>query len=605
MSVTLTQRPNAYNNWNAGFNPVLFKGQRKDYTITAVASSAGALQITVSTNLTTLTTAKGGAVTAGSVLWVTTDNGVYNGAYTVVTCTNAASSVVTFAAGTYTSAATTGYINLQQRTGYSVKVGIYAGNGAVSTSALFYMSFTPTKSGLVTMDISQLRTYLSPELFSALSTTTNLSNAYRCKNNAFTSYKAHIQYTEVWTSSAETEVSDSANPFFIVYGAMQIPSTYGGYLKEYSDATGRKFLSRFSNPRIYSGKKFTLSFIDPSPSGTSRTYIKKSRYDAEGLFWGATYDLSDYSAGTPNPSVFENFEDGTYQYRILSDIQDAAGTISWTGLTYTGTPSASGSAGATSNGINYFANINTTHTYTIRVNVTVSGTGAVTLGVRGKQLSGTNTFTLTQSAAVGTNTYTFLGTPSTDCHIINIYATFPNTATITINSVTLESLPTDGWIDYQIVTMTSSYTVVETIVSETLRVYFAEYCEPSVQLFWKNSLGGDSSFLFPYNQESTIKINSNKKSFKSKLFSDSITSDHINGLSDLIGIGDEYDNSITEFTSSIIRSQNRIGQNVIAITSIGQIIGVVVDEVKLDYSTNNKGNFISISISYPEIFHQK
>ena len=452
MPLTLTQRPDQFNNWSAVFNPVVFKMQRKDYNITAVASSAGALQITVNTNLTTLTTAKGGPVVAGSVLWVATDNGIYNAAYSVVSVTNAASSVVTFGAGTYTAAATTGFINLQQRTGYNVQVRIFAGNGAVSTSALFTMSFTPTKSGAILADVSQLKSYMSPQLWNNFGIT-NLSEAYKVRNNTSTSLKAHIQYTEVWTSSAETETSDSANPFFVVYGARQVWSQYGGYLKEYSDATNRKFLTPFTQPHAWLNKPFTLSFIDPSPSGSARTYVKKTRYYSNGTLWGSTYDLSDYSNGTPNPSVFESFEDLGIHYALLHDKQDTSGTIFWTIPSYTGSQTITGTTG-TSNNLIFPLYLTPNIAYQIVINVTVA-TGAATINLSGKELNGVNRFSLSQAAPVGTYDLTFGGTPTLHTHFIGLSATFATSSTITINSIVVHDIPQNGRIEYQLVTQGS------------------------------------------------------------------------------------------------------------------------------------------------------
>jgi len=599
MPLTITQRPNQNNNWVAGFNPVVYKMQRKDYNITAVASSGGALQITVNTNLTTLTTAKGGAVVAGSVLWVTTDNGVYNGAYSVVSVTNAASSVVTFGASTYISAATTGHINLQQRTGYNLVTRIFAGNGVVSSSALFTMSFTPSRSGYLLMDVSQLRNYLSPEIFSALLTATNTSASFRTLSNPTTSYKAHIQFTEAWTSSAETETNDSANPFFIVHGAMQIGDAFGSYLKPYSD-TGvtRKFLTKFIAPRIWNGKSFTISYID-TPNGTTRTFVKKNRYFSTGAFWGATYDLGGYVSGTPNPSIFENDEDGTSSYRLLSDIQDASGTFSWTGLTYTGTPSATASTG-TSNGVNYFVDLENTALYIIKVSVTVV-TAGVTINVRGKGFNGSNDFSLSQSASVGTTTLTFQGTPTLNTHMINISTTMTTSASVTINSVIIENIPTDGWIDYQLVTMTSSYTISEVVVSETLRVYYNSPCSPAIQLFWKNSLGGDSTYVFEYNQEDDI-TNSDGRFKESKLFAKGLTQNEVESLGDLIPLGDAFDIPITELTSSINKTQGVIGQQVYAVNDDNKLFGVVVTNYELSSLSRAIGTDVSITIRYPETF---
>lgn len=602
MPLTITQRPDQFNNWSAAFNPVVFKAQRKDYPITAVTSSGGALRISVTGDLTTLTAAKGGAVVAGSVLWVATDNGVYGAAYTVVTCTHLSGvSTVTFGAGTYTAAATTGYINLQQRTGYNVQVRIFAGNGAVSSSSLFTMSFTPTKSGAILADVSQLKSYMSPQLWNNFGIT-NLSEAYKVRNNASTSLKAHIQYTEVWTSSAETETSDSANPFFVVYGARQVWSQYGGYLKEYSDATNRKFLTPFTQPHAWLNKPFTLSFIDPSPSGTTRTYVKKTRYYSNGSLWGSTYDLSDYSAGTPNPSVFESFEDLGIHYALLHDKQDSSGTISWTIPSYTGNQTITGTTG-TSNNLIFPLYLTPNIAYSIVINVTVT-TGAATINLSGKELNGTNRFSLSQSAPVGTYDLTFSGTPTQHTHFIGLSATFATSSTITINSITVHDIPQNGRIEYQLVTQGFAYyPITETVVSETLVVQVEDACTPSVHLVWKNHLGGDSSWCFDFNQTFTVNADKMKKIRSSKLYADAVTYNDVLGLSELVSSGEIYDVPVTELTSSVRDLQERSGANVLAFDDSGNYVGVVVKDSDISSDTSRSQHSISVTIQYPETIH--
>jgi hypothetical protein len=293
MSLTVTQRPSTTiggntSRWNAAKNPIVYKMTRKDYNITAVANNAGALQITVNTNLTTLTSAQGGPVVAGSKIYVQTDDlFFYKKTLTVVSVTNAANSVVVFEAGSWVgSAASTGFINLLQRTNYRVEVGIYANEifdipaNSVRTNVLLStLSYSPDPSGNVLIDVATpLLNNLSPDNLADYVTgfvthddrTTSLTNI----GNAYV--KFYIRYTEVWTNSTETETNDSANQFFALYGARQIGELYGGNLAEYvnfENATPLAFfLTKFTRPSIWRGFPFSIHTITSDNQTTNSNF---------------------------------------------------------------------------------------------------------------------------------------------------------------------------------------------------------------------------------------------------------------------------------------------------------------------------------------------
>lgn len=618
MALTVTQRPDQSNSWVAGYNPVIYKMTRKDYAITAVANSGGALQITVTGDMTALTAAKGGPIVAGSVLWVTTDNGVYNGAYTVVTCTSAASSVITFEANTYTSAATTGYINLAQRTGYYVSVGVYADNGTASTLR-FTMKASPTKAGLVTIDVSTLRNYLQPEPFQYLTTTTNGNEISKCRANTLTSYQFYIKYTEVWvsssgTASAETEVDDTANRSFIVHGARQIGDSYGGYLKEYSEPNAtptRKFLTKFTNPVLWTGRKFTLSYIDSDVSTTARTLIKKKRYDASGTYVIGTYDLPEY-AGSTVKSVYEVFEDVTTPYQLLYDKENGAGT-GWSNLG-TSTPSAVTLATGTSSKMKlYPCHLILGTTYSMTVSVTVAagaGTDTVKVRLSAITLNGTVRYTV-DSANLSQNTTTVLTFSSilpatSDTYYIGIEVIHNgggNNRTLTINYSKI-TIPVVNKIDFQIVTLTSTLTATETVVSETLTAYIEDPCDNPIQLYWKNTLGGDSNYLFDVNQIYRTKM-SDSKNKRYVCFAPSITLQTLNAIDDLNSLGELYDPAIIELTTSVNKTQGRNGSQVYSVDSSGNKIGVIVIPTEINTKTKNVKHSAEILIEMPDTLHGK
>jgi hypothetical protein len=474
MSLTVTQRPSTTiggntSRWNAAKNPIVYKMTRKDYNITALANSGGALQITVNTNLTTLTSAQGGPVVAGAKIWVVTDNGAYNALYTVVSVTNVANSVVTFSAGTYTVAATTGYINLMQRTNYRVQVGIYnAANSLIST-----LAYSPDKSGNVIIDVST-------PLLNTLSVD-NLADyvtGFVTQDETTAYVKFYIRYTELWTNSAETETNDSANQFFALYGARQIGDLYGGNLAEYVNYDNgnplAKFLTRFERPSIWRGYPFSIHTI------TSDNQVTDSNFRLQ------YFDRSGTS---------------------ISSVQ------------VTRVPNS------------------------------------------GKLLR----FSPNNALAIPTNAAT--------CQIqYNTQIVLPGPVFVTVNQ------------------------------SQIITCDIKEACSNPVLLWWRASNGGDAWWMFQFNQSYSYRYDNGRKAKRYVLFASNLSLNEFDSINELNTLGDVYEPAYTELTTSINKSQARIGSQVYMMDATGKKTGVIV--IPTEPSTKTRFNLhkIQITIELPEIY---
>jgi hypothetical protein len=442
---------------------------RKDYNITALANSGGALQITVNTNLTTLTSAQGGPVVAGAKIWVVTDNGAYNALYTVVSVTNVANSVVTFSAGTYTVAATTGYINLMQRTNYRVQVGIYnAANSLIST-----LAYSPDKSGNVIIDVST-------PLLNTLSVD-NLANyvtGFVTQDETTAYIKFYIRYTEAWTNSTETETNDSANQFFALYGARQIGDLYGGNLAEYVNYDNgnplAKFLTRFERPSIWRGYPFSIHTI------TSDNQVTDSNFRLQ------YFDRSGTS---------------------ISSVQ------------VTRVPNS------------------------------------------GKLLR----FSPNNALAIPTNAAT--------CQIqYNTQIVLPGPVFVTVNQ------------------------------SQIITCDIKEACSNPVLLWWRASNGGDAWWMFQFNQSYSYRYDNGRKAKRYVLFASNLSLNEFDSINELNTLGDVYEPAYTELTTSINKSQARIGSQVYMMDATGKKTGVIV--IPTEPSTKTRFNLhkIQITIELPEIY---
>jgi hypothetical protein len=467
MPITVNQRPSTLisgntSRWNAAKNPVVYKFVRKDYNITAVANSGGALQITVNANLATLTSAQGGPVVTGSVLYVNTDNGVYNGFYTVVTCTNAANSVVTFGASTYTAAATTGYINLNQRTNYYIAVDVCNG---VSNAVITSMRYAPARDGNILADVAGplINSIGVDNVFDY-----SLSTVTSDETTAYINF--YVKYTEVWTGSSNAQTDDVANKFYALYGARQIGDGYGGNLAEYvafeNGTPKAKFLTAFSRATLWMGYPFSLSII-----------------------------TSD------NVTSTSNF--------IMTYFDSAGGAIS----SSTATKAANG----------------------------------------GKLLR----FMPVKQLAIPSNA---------------VYMTVRWERT--------------GPLD----------------LTDPFFIDIKDPCSNPIMLWWRNSLGGDAWWMFEVNQEYGFRYDNGRKARRYKLFADNLTLNQFDAIQELVTLGEVYEPAYTELTTSVNKSQVRIGSQVYMVDANGKKTGVIVIPNEFITLTYKKRHKIQITIELPEIY---
>ena len=613
MGLTVTQRPNTNNAWSASGNPIIYKFQRKDYSTNAIANSGGALQITATVNLTTLGAAAGGPVVAGSTLWFADDGGIYNGLYTVVTVTNAANSVVTFTAGTYTSGAgaNPGYINLiSNRKSYRVETELY--RQADNTLIFSKLVDSPAPAGLVTVDVAAiLNEYIDQEPFAYLTTTTNGGALPKARRSTTTSLYFYAKYTETWTGSAEAQTNDSANPAWVAKGARQIGDPSGGFLEEYAQPAAtptRKFLSKFAGPSLWPGRKSTLSFIDREAAATPRTMVKKIRYNTDLSQWGATYDLPEYT-GVTVKSIHEVLEDLTTPYGLAYDKEDGAGT-SWTNLG-TATPIQVVLAPAASSKNALFpAQLLLGKTYETSMSITVAaGAGAETVKVRltAITLAGTVRYTI-DSANLAQNTTTVLTfsaiIPATsDAYYLAVQIIHnggANNRTTTLNYHRL-TIPLALKVDYQLVTLTSTLPAVETVVSETLSHQVRELPDQPVQLYWRNSLGGESDWVFGFSQEIGSRFTDNNKRTRMTLFAVGLTPTEWAAIEELNTIGEVFQPTIRELNATVDKTHKRRGAQVYIVDSTGKKTGVIVIPTEVRARTRQIQRTIEITIELPEI----
>jgi hypothetical protein len=439
---------------------------RKDFAWSNLTSVSGSIiQILITGNLTTLTTAQGGPVVVGSKIWIVSESGVgvYNSLYTVTSISFSTGTTTIQADGGYTAGASTGYINLMQRTNYRVQVSIINSNNALVGN----ISYSPDKSGNLVIDVS------TPLLNSiSVDNVADYTSLFVANYDTGAYVKFHIRYTEVWTNSTESETNDTANQFFAFYGARQIGELYGGNLAEYvnyENATPLALiLTKFTRPSIWRGYPFSISTI-----------------------------TSD------NVTTVSNFE--MYYYDLQNNLISSS------------------------------------------IPTKIVNAGVV---VR---------FSPANSLAI----------PSNAAYIIVRYVRGGGSP---------DALSEIKYIDVK------------------------DACSNPILLYWRNSLGGDAFWMFDFNQNYSYRYDNGRKAERYVLFASNLTDNEFDAISELNTLGEVYDVAYTELTTSVNKSQARIGSQVYMMDATGKKTGVIVIPTEVSTKTRFSKNKIQITIELPEIY---
>lgn len=255
MSLVVTQRPplqvlDNLSRFVAAANPIIYRMTRKDYTLTSVDSNGGLARAQLTAALGDLTA----TFTAGVEVYLYTDDGVYDGVYTVGSSAFGANTAVTFVES-YISTSGPGHVNLESRTGYRVEVELYSkADDSLIFSAL---SFSPDAAGFVIIDVSSvIMGQLSPDNSRSYTAGTLLADPD-------ISLGFYIKYREVWTGSANSQVNDSSyNAVFGVHAARQVNSTYASNLFEYLISSNMKRTdTNLSNAQILTGNSVPVEVV--------------------------------------------------------------------------------------------------------------------------------------------------------------------------------------------------------------------------------------------------------------------------------------------------------------------------------------------------------
>jgi len=258
MSLEITQVPHKTlgsltSKWNAVWHPLLFKIQREDYAIDTISEELGSPSAT----LVTLQAGAEDAGEAGDTIYVKSDNGDYDGNYTVLSW-DGLEVVIDF---DYVSDDTGGFINLvSARTDYKIQVRIleYTTGSPIEINDS-YAEFRPNTEGLIKAD---LQSYLQP-ILSGANDFDYVSDNYKMPGLG---QGFNIQYREYWKENGFGDWSaiDADNKFFASNSAKTTGDLHGQNMFKHvifpsvpSSGYG-KFLSKFEKPSYSEDLPFSL-----------------------------------------------------------------------------------------------------------------------------------------------------------------------------------------------------------------------------------------------------------------------------------------------------------------------------------------------------------
>lgn len=292
MSLSITQRPTKTisgetSNWNAVGNPIVYKLKRADYTWTVLSNNGGFARILIF----------GVNVTAdfpnGTEVHVIGDAGTIDFISTVTAASfTGGNTLVTFAEPYTVGSSANGVANLTSRTLYRASINLYNSDDELINAEPFI--YSPDSKGHFTINVSTIvKTNLIADNEIDLGTDVVFDDA-----NIYQNF--YLGYTEIWTGSSESEVTDDANLFFGVFGGMQIPSLYGGNMALYvtfEDGSPRGlFLNKLTRPKVWRNYPFSLSLIIGDTISVE-TFFNVQYFDVDGTLVGSQGSANDDYSG--------------------------------------------------------------------------------------------------------------------------------------------------------------------------------------------------------------------------------------------------------------------------------------------------------------------
>lgn len=241
--------------WNAAFNPIFFKFQRKDFLITSITPGAlGNIKVAVNADLTPVTarTTTGSITSPGDFVYIKTT--LYEGTYEVLIKDITGLTLNC----PYTANDTTGFININSiKAYYQIQIKITYVDPVTNKFITITTNFNPFSNGYVRADLS----FLLQSLLQAKDKSDYSLINYR---DMQLSASYTIQYAEIWTGGI-VSWTNIARPYYVIYAAKQLGEKSAVSLQEYVPYPlgfqPAKWITDFKMPVFNPGFPFDIGFI--------------------------------------------------------------------------------------------------------------------------------------------------------------------------------------------------------------------------------------------------------------------------------------------------------------------------------------------------------
>lgn len=496
---------------------------------------------------------------------------------------------------------------------YRIEVEVFKSSDNTSLTGGTKFSFTPNAAGITFVDISSIvKAYLKAEWIKPVALNTVETD---------TGLEVYIKYQELYDGSATSVIDDVANPVTCVFAAIQVPNTTGNDLDAYvPENDQKKSLRVFTNPKIWRGYPFTLSFLFPGDL-TVMVVLIQQMSEAFAILESQVTELVHPAYNTVhrlNPfhthalhaeAKTVNILLGAFT-EILSNPNFDTALTPWSNV-----------AGAGANWTHYGTGANESASVTLGGGLTISDPLRQDFTVRPAgpyilritpwadySLGSQDTTITIKGYYLGVLTETFAVYTATlpDGVILAVAVDLSVTATTQFDRIQIvaeRTNPADDPRDVHLKTVSLhvSQGIFDTFYSEPLTLDVVDPCENPVMLEWKNSVGGDEWWLFDHNQEASYNYSGSKKAKRMSLSVNNLTTNEWEALNEIFTLGEVYRKNIVEFTALVDKTAVRNDAQVYVVNADGSKTGIIVLPTNNIMFTRQKRHTFHIEIEFPEI----
>jgi len=449
-------------------------------------------------------------------------------------------------------------------TAYRIVIGIYRES---DDSLIGEMSASPDFSGNVTANIqAYLRSILYHDWDDSETSCDEIG-----------SINFYIKYQEFYTGSSSSPVDDSAEIRTAVLSSLQIGSNAD--LAIYVNGP-QKFITKFDVLSMWRGYPFSVSFL------LNSYIVYKLR--TQRIKDGVTLSTTNSSVSSSDaPSLYRSFidtisDEDTIKINLFTTNTSGSSTLSSTKTV----------DGSDNDSVNWYLPANTVPvlTFTSSMTIGVIGSGSDEIEV--------DLYYYYTDGTIGIVLQYILNTPGTQNHS----GTIPTPLKDVWKIETFVNIIDGGISNFRSGTITvSGFANGDVDISETKTILVKEPCDNPVYLFWKNSLGGDSFWLFDGSQDYSFLVDD----FKAKrlmLFEENINLNEWEAINEVNTVGQRYVPALIELTDDVNKTSARVDNQLYVIDEDGNKLGVVNINQENSTRTRQFKHFISVLIEYPEIF---